>query len=186
MLVFAQCELAFENGRAAGFWVELEFDSFFSGEIIWAYDEDRSGSFDAGETGNLYENAFSNLKEYGYFIFIREGDKRYTPQKVESFSARCEGPESLFYRYFVPLDGEEKDDFYIAVYDYSYFCAVRYQDDCILLTGEEPGALEISLEENKDYPVYYNPKGKATDKTLYDRWAPGLNTFIPREIHVRY
>ncbi len=187
MLVFASCELEFDGDALRGFWVELEFDSFFSGEIIWGYDEDGNRIFDERETANLYGTAFSSLGEYNYFVFLREGAKRFSPERVESFSARCEGPEKLFYRYFIPLEGGVGRDFFIAIYDFSYFCAVRYQEeDYILRSGTEPGGFGYDLEENRDYPVYYNPKGKVTDKTLYDRWAPGLNTFIPVEIHVTY
>jgi ABC-type uncharacterized transport system substrate-binding protein len=100
MLVFARCELEFTEDKLKGFWVELEFDSFFSGEIIWAYDEDKNGKFNKEETENLYNGAFMSLKDYNFFTYVRLGEERFSPVEIKSFSARAEGPELLFYRFF--------------------------------------------------------------------------------------
>ena len=45
---------------------------------------------------------------------------------------------------------------------------------------------KIPIEENKEFPVYYNPLGAATDSTVYYEWKPGLQTYYPKEVHLTY
>jgi ABC-type uncharacterized transport system substrate-binding protein len=195
MLVFTQCDLEFSEGALSGLWVEYEFDRFFSGEIIWGYDENDDGLFDKNETAELEEFVFSSFKDYNYFTFIREGKERILPDRAEQFSARIKDRETLFFRFFIPLTDFNSRDFYIALYDSSFFCACRMNEedpnnsttsDYFHTSGTGIPELTVAVEENKDYPVYYNPQGAATDKTTYDNWKPGLQTFIPEEIHVQF
>lgn len=184
MLLHSRCAVETEGNRVKGVWIEFEFDRFFGAEVIWGYDEDRNGKFNKTETDRLYEGVLLSLHDYNYFTFIRVGDRRIPVKGVESFSARTEGPEILFFKFFVPLDDFAHKDFHIAVYDSTFFCSCRYQEDYFSLVGDEEIAYTAVLEENEDFPVYYNPQGAVNDLTVYESWKPGLNTFIPEEIHV--
>ncbi|MDC7224631.1 MAG: DUF1007 family protein [Spirochaetales bacterium] len=195
MLVYTQCTLDLDEGRTAGLWVEFEFDRFFSSEIVWSYDEDGNGVFDERETAELEEYVFSSFREYNYFTFIRVGKERFLPERTEDFSARLEDSSILFFRFYIPLEDFPHRDFYIALYDSSFFCACRLnqedpalvrQEDFFRTSGSAVPDLTVTVESNEDYPVYYNPQGAATDKTTYDSWKPGLQTFIPEEIHVQF
>ncbi len=195
MLVHTQSTLDFTNGQVGGIWVQFEFDRFFSGEVIWGYDEDRNGVFDERESEYLYENVFSNFADFNYFTFIRIGSKRILPDHVEDFSAWCKGNEILFFRFYIPLESFTSRDFYIAIYDSSFFCACRLNEedpmnstteDFFHTEGTEIPDVTVSVEKNEDYPVYYDPSAPASDLTTYDSWKPGLQTFIPEEIHVQF
>ena len=59
-------EFVFEDDKLVGCWLEWTFDSYFSADIIYTYDFDLNGKFDAEETDYIYNYAFINLKNYYY------------------------------------------------------------------------------------------------------------------------
>lgn len=178
-------EIEYSNSNCDGIWVEWEFDRFFSISIINDFDLDRNGYFDDNEVREIEQNAFSNLKKYGYFIYLRSGEQRYNPEAISSFSARFSS-EKLYYRFFIPLSGRSFSNFYISVFDPTYYCAVGYVENGSII-GQGSGRLpNLELLENKDFPVFYNPYGTTTDMTAYTKWEPGLQTAYPRELHVYF
>jgi ABC-type uncharacterized transport system substrate-binding protein len=187
-------EFVWKNGKLDGCWEEWTFDSYFSADIIYGHDLDGDGIFSKAETENVYNYAFINLRKYHYFTFIRQGNERSNPSGVSHFSAR-QKDGLLIYRFYIDLSSYDDDELYFAVYDYTYFCDVRYPDtNPVKLTVESQSSSDKSksispkyqITENKDYPVYYNPMGAATDTTVYYQWKPGLNTYYPREVRIYY
>ena len=164
--------------------VEWMFDDYFSASIIQEYDMDRDGIFNEKEKKILYNEAFSNLKNYGYFIYIRDGSARTNPGRVTDFDA-WHKDGVLFYAFTVPLDKKDYgDDFYVAIFDRSFYCAVFYNVTPVVInqkTGVKPF---YEITKNKKFPVYYNPTGSPDDMTIYKKWRRGLETSYPDEIHV--
>ena len=184
MLLIARLDFDFEAERCRGVWMDWEFDTMFSASIIESYDWDYSGSFDSEENQAIHDYAFSNLENYGYFISIREGDDRRNPSSVQEFTARVNNGK-LFYRFFVSLgDWGLGKEFSVSVFDPTYFCAVQYQEPPILVQQVSGVSPEYRLEENKEYPIYYNPMGSVDDTRTYTQWKPGLETAYPQESHV--
>lgn len=178
-------EIEYSNSVSDGIWVEWEFDRFFSISIINDFDLDKNGSFDSNEVKDIEENAFSNLKNYGYFIYLRSDEKRFNPDRISNFSARFSG-EKLYYRFFIPLDGSSFKDFYVSVFDPTYYSAVDYVENGVII-GQGSGKIPFwEILENKDFPVYYNPYGTSSDMTAYTKWEPGLQTAYPKEVHVYF
>ncbi|MBN1617086.1 MAG: DUF1007 family protein [Spirochaetales bacterium] len=177
----------FDGPSLSGVWLEWQFDRFFSADIISAYDTNGDGTFSQAESNAVYQNAFINLRHYYYFTFIREGSKRWNPPKVDRFTASIrEG--YLVYRFFVDLSSCTSGDVSVAVYDYTFFCDIPYKKDnpvSLTFDGAQLTA-RASLEENKNFPVYYNPLGAIDDATIYYTWKKGLETFYPREVRVIY
>lgn len=184
MSLTSKLEFEFAGGQCRGFWVEWAFDPYFSASIIQEHDADRNGSFSAAESAQVQQFAFSNLRKYGYFVFLRKGDVRTNPAGVERFTALRRG-DILVYRFFINLEGKGfGDDFHVAVFDATYFCAVEYAPTPVVVSAEGGAAPKWERSVNKKYPVYYNPAGAATDGTIYQKWKPGLETAYPEEIHV--
>lgn len=178
-------EIEYSNSICTGVWVDWKFDRFFSVSIIREFDKDKNGKFDKNEVKDIEANAFSNLKNYGYFVNIRVGKKRASPKSVTNFSARFSG-DKLYYRFFVPLDKGHYSNFYISIFDPTYYSAVTYVKGGITF-GSGTGPLpEYKILVNKNYPVYYNPYGSASDMTAYKKWKPGLQTAYPKEVHVYF
>ncbi len=180
-------EFVWEGEELAGVFLEWQFDSFFSADIIGAYDINDDGRFDEEETQAIFDGAFSNLKNYYYFIFISQKGRRETPEKIEKFSA-MQRNGVLVYRFYVDLSSWNTEKLRLAVYDYTFFCDIRYPENKPVILRYDPDVVqpEWEIRENRDNPVYYDPFGAVDDTTVYYEWKPGLETYYPREITIRY
>ena len=186
LFVSTQTEFVLNNGKIQGAYETWTFDRFFSADIIQGYDLNRDGLFDRAETKDVYDNAFINTKNYSYFTFIRQGDKRESPAQVSDFSVRQKNGIAS-YRFYVDLS-KYNGNFYFAVYDYTFFCDFRYDEKTpVFFTGASGKTMPTyMIVENKKYPVYYDPFDTADMTMTYNSWKPGLQTYYPREIHITY
>lgn len=186
LFVSTQTEFVLNNGKIQGAYETWTFDRFFSADIIQGYDLNRDGLFDRAETKDVYDNAFINTKNYSYFTFIRQGDKRESPAQVSDFSVRQKNGIAS-YRFYVDLS-KYNGNFYFAVYDYTFFCDFRYDEKMpVFFTGASGKTMPTyTIVENKKYPVYYDPFDTADMTMTYNSWKPGLQTYYPREIHITY
>lgn len=186
LFISTQTEFILNNGKVQGAYETWIFDRFFSADIIQGYDLNGDGLFSKAETQDVYDNAFINTKNYAYFTFIRQGDKRQSPARVSDFSVwQKNGIAS--YRFYVDLS-KYSGNFYFAVYDYTFFCDFRYDEKMpVLFTGDSGKTVpKYTIAENKKYPVYYDPFDTADMTATYNAWKPGLQTYYPKEIHITY
>lgn len=188
MSLESRLEFEIKGTECVGIWVEWTFDSMFSASIIGEYDANHDGSFNPAENETVRQRAFSNLAKYGYFVFLRKGEKRTVPTKVEAFQA-SQRKGLLIYRFRIPLEElGYAGDFSVAVFDATFYCAVKYPKDparAVAVAGTEMGSSpRMELVVNKKYPVYYNPSGAADDFRVYDKWQQGLETAYPEEIRI--
>lgn len=182
--ILTRASVEFENDRVNGIWMEWEFDEYFSADIILSYDIDNDSVFNKVETDDIYNNAFISLKDYDYFTYIREGDNRWSPKDVSDFSVEILN-DSVIYRFFLPVKVESRT-FYLAVYDFTYFCAVFYQEDNPLTYRNRDVEPIYSIEENLDKPIYFNPYAGVGDTTVYTEMEEGLVELFIKEIKVEY
>ncbi|HQK35556.1 MAG TPA: DUF1007 family protein [Spirochaetales bacterium] len=186
VLIDVRLLFEYDGAYCTGFWQEWTFDPIFSAELIEGWDKDRNRTFNKTEQQMLYNQAFINLKNYGFYTLIRKGKHRITPSKVEQFSAWIE-KNQVTYKFFVPLTTQEYSyDFNIAIFDTTYFCAIRYKENFAEIIQKQEGMPipQLSHAVNKNFPVYYNPQGSKQDMTTYSKPAPGLLTAYPEEIVV--
>ena len=120
-------EFVWEGKKLAGVFLEWQFDSFFSADIIRAYDVNADGSFDEAETRAVFEGAFSNLRHYYFFTFIRQGDRRETPLR-----SRNPAPSNETARWYTALCGSpvmERGNASPCRVRLYFFCDIRYPDE---------------------------------------------------------
>jgi ABC-type uncharacterized transport system substrate-binding protein len=186
MFLTSGVEFVWDKATLQGCWLEWTFDQFFSADLM-NYDENGDGSFDAKETRAVFDGAFSNLRNYYYFTFIRQGKVRTNPKTVEKFSVVRRG-DRVAYRFFVDLSDANPGEIALAVYDYTFFCDIRSPESRPVTLTYDPSYVtpKYAIVENRDYPVYYNPLGAANDTTIYYSWKKGLVTYYPREIRIAY
>lgn len=185
MMLETDVTLVRSGDKLTGITLTWYLDIFFSAGIIQDYDKDRNGSFNAKETALLEAEAFSNLKNYGYFVLFRTAKGRFPAKTVRNFSA-AQKDGMLVYTFTLPLEGLDLgDEFHLAVFDLTYFCAVDYRPQGLKLVGEGTVPVSYRLVQNKNSPIYYNPNGTADDTTLYPKWKPGLETAYPEEVEIR-
>lgn len=174
-----------DSGSLEGAYLTWNFDRFFSADIIKWLDENQDGEFSDTESEDVYNRAFINLRHYYYYTFIRQGAKRTNPPEVTRFRA-TQKDGIMTYRFYIDLSKYTGRELYFAVYDYTYFCDVQYPDDCVTFSCPPNVKPSCKIIENKQFPVYYNPLSPATDTRIYYKWAPGLQTYYPREMHLTW
>ncbi|HAH61968.1 MAG TPA: DUF1007 domain-containing protein, partial [Treponema sp.] len=174
-----------DAGDLQGAYLTWDFDRFFSADIINWLDADHDGKFSDAESEEVYNHAFINLRHYYYYTFISQGTKRTNPPAVTKFRA-VQKDGIMTYRFYIDLSKYSGRDLYLAVYDYTYFCDVEYPDNCVTFSCPAGVTPSCKIVENKQYPVYYDPLSPATDTRIYYKWAPGLQTYYPMEIHLTW
>ena len=63
----------------------------FSSFVIGEHDAEGDGVLDAAEIANVWENAFANLEEHGYFTHLRVGEELLRLDRVRDSAATIEG-----------------------------------------------------------------------------------------------
>jgi len=176
----------FNGTTCEGCRVQWMFDDYFSASMINDFDKNRDGVFDERELIKLYNGGFINLKNYGFFVFLRKGNERTNPGSVSEFMA-WQKDGKLFYSFYISLSNKKySDDFYLAVFDRSFYCASFYGDPAVMINQKNGIRPAYEISRNKRFPVYYNPAGAADDMTIYKKWKPGLETAYPEEIHIYF
>jgi ABC-type uncharacterized transport system substrate-binding protein len=184
--ITAHAEFIFHGALCEGIQIEWKFDDYFSGSLIQDFDLNRDKVFNNNEIQDIYKEAFSNLKNYGYFVFMRKGNDRKNPAKVTNFKA-WQRDGVVFYSFYIPLDNlKYENNFYLAVFDRSFYCSVVYAEDPVAIRQKDGEIPSFKIVRNKKYPVYYNPQGDVNDTTLYKKWRPGLETAYPDEIYINF
>lgn len=180
-------EFVWKGKVLQGVFLEWAFDPYFSADIIRGYDVNQDGQFSPAEVQDVFDNAFSNLRHYYYFTFVSQNGRRDNPKTVEQFSV-WQKNGTLYYRFFVDLSSWEPGTIRLAIYDYTFFCDIRYPEKNPITLTFDPAVVQPSWEvrENRDNPVYYNPMGAVDDNTIYYKWKQGLETYYPREIWIIY
>ncbi|MGP1575889.1 MAG: DUF1007 family protein [Treponema sp.] len=187
MFITAQVEFVWKDTLLVGAYQTWGFDRFFSADIIQGFDVNNDGKFSPAETHDVYENAFVHVKNYYYFTFIREGEKRSNPNGVSQFSV-SNNDGIVSYRFYTDLSAYKTHSLYFAVYDYTFYCDFRYKEaNPVLFTGHGKNIQpQYTIIQNKNYPVYYDPYDTADMMTVYYQWKPGLEVYYPKEILLTY
>lgn len=176
----------FDGDRCLGFWQEWTFDPVFSAQLRNDFMLPASGRLSQARQDELYNGAFINLRRYGFYTLLRRGDRRESPKAVTQFGAELRG-NRVVYRFYVPLDASYVGGFNVAVFDTTYYSAIRYVGEQSFIQRREGGpAPRFAIESDRRFPVYYNPRAGAQDMTTYTRPAPGLLTVYPDEIVIRF
>ncbi len=187
MFFTSKIDFIFSGEKLTGAYVTWTFDRSFSADIIYGYDLNKDGKFSTAETSEVYDNAFTYSQNYYYFTFIRQGNKRTSPENVpkSKFFVR-QNNGIVSYRFYVDLSEFTGREIYFACYDYTFFCDITYPEKGAVnfICDKTKLNPKFRVEENKDYPIYYNPFGPIYDTTIYYKWMPGLLTYYPKEIHI--
>lgn len=187
MFFTSKMDFIFSGEKLKGAYVTWTFDRFFSADIIYGYDLNKDGKFSPAETSDVYDNAFTYSQNYYYFTFIRQGNKRTSPENIlKSKFSVWQHNGVVSYRFYVDLSEFTGREMYFACYDYTFFCDITYPEKGAVNFICDKNKLNpvFKIEENKDFPIYYNPLGAVDDTTIYYKWAPGLLTYYPKEIHI--
>lgn len=175
----------FDGQTVKGVWVEWTFDEMFSLQVIMEADTNGNKKLEPTEVDYIFDHAFINLKNYDYFFYQRDGEDRIGAKEIEEFNARING-NVLVYKFFVPLE-RKTNPLVISLIDSTFFCALSYnKGKPVYFVKAESVAPQYRIEQNKKYPVYYNPMGAIDDDRIYTKFQKGLSTAYPEEVIINY
>jgi ABC-type uncharacterized transport system substrate-binding protein len=123
-------EVAYDDEGVSGFWITWRFDKVFTAGILMDFDRDKDERLTPDEVAQVEANAFSNLVNYNYFVYIRSSRGLHRPSAVREFTAYMEQGR-VHYRFFVPYSlpvGGPAVEINLAVYDDTFFCDIGYAE----------------------------------------------------------
>jgi ABC-type uncharacterized transport system substrate-binding protein len=148
----------FENGALVGLRQHWRFDELFSSFVIEEHDANGDRALDQVEIEAIRAQAFSNLREYGYFTHARLDGETLPLDEASDFTARIED-DLLVYEFTMllpqPVDpGAAR--FAAAIYDAEYYVEVLLdQYDPVRFEGIPSGACTFAIREDVENPIYY-------------------------------
>ena len=90
VFIDASLSFEFEGQQCKGFWQEWVFDPVFSAQLKYDFMLPASGRLSQAAQDELYNGAFINLRRYGFYTLLRQGDRRESPKAVSEIGrASC-------------------------------------------------------------------------------------------------
>lgn len=139
-------EFVFDDAKLTGIAVIWSFDEIFSASVIIDHDHNKNHVFEEKESKSVERGAFSNLKNYDYFLHIDINGRQFKIKTVTDFKAVIVD-RRIVYRFLIPLNiGAGMADAVVKIgcWDKDYFCDVKYTDGPVRLV--ENARVESSWE----------------------------------------
>jgi len=80
-------KIVFNEKGLANINLKWVFDEMFSGMIIYEFDKNKNGKFEASEIEEIRKGAFGHLKNFDYFTHIKINGQQFKVRYVQGFSA---------------------------------------------------------------------------------------------------
>jgi ABC-type uncharacterized transport system substrate-binding protein len=159
MFIDSRVTFQFDETGLTGYRVTWWFDGGFTAMILADYDTDRNMEFSASEIRDIEQNAFSNLENYGYFMYISLEGVPIPAETPVNFTAYLDG-KRLVYEFFVPLSVPADYDWRtvkLAIYDETFFCDIVFVDDKpVMSRGYYPYEVTSDLAPDSDIVISYD------------------------------
>lgn len=154
--VFIDVELEFlESERVRVFWT---FDALESENKIYFFDDSGDGSLSSQEVENLYNEGFSNVREYNYFLNIIYDSSVYTVESISDFQAEFGEDQLLTVSFSIDLP-HWSDRLEISHFDTSYFIEFSGVETTIITP---PANYYHTTVRDSENPIYYDPQAGRT------------------------
>ncbi len=167
MFVNVSYDVEFDAKGMSGIRMTWEFDEMFSANITADYDKNRNEKFDPKEIPAIKKEAFSYVKEQGYFTHIEIEKKLFPIKYVKDFKPSIE-KGVVVYRFFIPCHisaGKNDKKISIGVYDTTFFVDfnIKNEKSVKLNTGKHFLASK-KLIDNTKKKIYY---GQMSPKEIH-------------------
>ena len=159
VFVAQQLTTVFDAKGLAGIQVNWIFDDMFSSMISSDHDRNENGMLEPEEVQSIKANAFSFIKEFDYFSYIRIDSKPFKVKYVTDFSATLDRGR-LSYDFFIPCHvsaTRHPKEVVVSSYDPSYYSAIYFNDKKPVDTvnGSDMDVnLKVGLD--KETSIYYD------------------------------
>ena len=149
--------IVFDENGLAGFKVDWVFDEMFSNMIIHDYDQNKNKKFEASEIRKLEKGAFSNLRKFEYFTYIKISGEPFKVKFVRNFSAKII-EDRVVYHFFVPCHvraASSLKEIKISIHDKTFYCSVFLMKDQIYFENDSSFEHHYQIAKNTEEPYYY-------------------------------
>jgi ABC-type uncharacterized transport system substrate-binding protein len=149
----------FDAGKIAALQMEWSFDEDFTAAVLRdVVGEKKVKTLSAPDVAKIEKNAFSNLKNYGYFTHIFVGDGKAGVGAVTKFSARLNGAK-LIYTFNLglaqPVD-PKAGPIGIGIWDDTYYVDVGPAEGHEpKLTGGGSASCKAVIVADHQHPIYF-------------------------------
>jgi ABC-type uncharacterized transport system substrate-binding protein len=151
-------KIVFDQEGLAGVRVKWLFDEMFSSMILLDFDLNQDQQLEKNEIGLIRQNAFANLKNFGYFTSIKINGKPFKVESVSDFSAALK-ENQLIYEFLIPCHvkaTKHYKEFRVSQYDREYYSAVFYSKERpFTFEGTSSFDIEHWAEKNPDESYYF-------------------------------
>lgn len=159
VFIVQRLNVVFDDKGLAGIKVRWIFDDMFASMIAEDHDANRNGKLEANEIQKVKEKAFSYIREFSYFTFIKIDGSTFQVKFVRDFNAILEN-KKLVYEFLIPCHvtaTQQSKKITVASYDPSYYTAIFFtQKKPISLTAADGFVVKTSLKEDPDTAIYYD------------------------------
>lgn len=154
-----------QDGKVVALRQEWSFDEDFTATVLTEVRKrkgmaaaEQAREFTPGELAKLKQDAFSNLKNYGYFTHVWAAGKQIAVAKeVTGFAAHMDG-EKLAYTFTLPLADavDPKLGLRIGIWDDTYYVDVgpAKAQAGTGIEGAGAAACRAFVAEDKDHAIY--------------------------------
>ena len=150
--------IVFDHEGLAGVRVKWLFDEMFSSMILLDFDLNKDQKLEKKEIGLIRQNAFANLKNFGYFTSIKINGKPFKVKLVSDFTAALK-ENQLVYEFMIPCHvraTKRYKEFRVSQYDREYYSAVFYaREKPFTYEGTSSFDIEHWAEKNPDDSYYF-------------------------------
>lgn len=148
----------FEGENVTGFALDWTFDEVFSEHLVTEFDTDKNRQFSKAEMRNLEKNAFSNLKEYGYFAHVRSGNAENAVRQVTEFTADIDARKRVSYHFRIVLATPvqpAKAPLKAGFYDEEYFVDIGFLPKQQPRLAGAPAGCAAKIAGDTERPIYF-------------------------------
>lgn len=178
--IFIDYRLEIENqGKANISWT---FDPIESEKNLYYFDNNSDGVIDSAESEILFNEGFSRIKDYNYFLIVRLDDKEFKIKSVSDFDVTVEDDKRLTYSFSIEVPYfTDSQKLSISHFDTSYFISFAEPTSKILTLRDE---LYSVIIKNKKKPYYYDPTAGANVVLDTSKPKPGWIKAYPTEVFI--
>ena len=141
----------FDQNELTGVETQWIFDEMYSSILIQDYDANKDGKFSDREIITIKQDAFSNLENYNYFIYLSINSENFKVKSIENFSVDVYD-NKVIYSFFIPwvvpatLSYKKIE---ICMYDETYYVdLLPLGDDPVRFTNE--GSIDYKVKVFED------------------------------------
>lgn len=158
---FVDCWLTivFDEQGLVGFQQQWRLDEMFTAFLLESFDADYDETFSEEEVQIIQQEAFNNLREYGYFTYTAIDGEHHPILGVTSFSAEINEEGYAVYSFFVPLRIKAEKTIHkvlISVFDESYYTDVMLLKDGITFQTPEHIVIRHKIQELPELRYYFD------------------------------